>query len=144
MNHFIPVGEVLTRIRMLIQTNIEEHGKDAWNYMKLDLEHLSVRCRGDQEIKRFWWGRKIAFDACMAAVRNDWNYVAWSIREANAMAIADRCREEVYQREVIFANMIDRIAVSRMSKYPIHYILRWKDACLEAYENIPIDEKVVE
>lgn len=50
--------------------------------------------------------------------------------------------KEVYQREVIFANMIDRIAVSRMSKYPIHYILRWKDACLEAYENIPIDESI--
>ena len=136
MNHFIPVGEVLTRIRMLTQTNIEEHGKNAWKYVELDLEHLSVRCRGDQEIKRYWWGRKIALDACSETIANVWNWTPWSVRETNAMNVLDRCREEVYQREVVFANMIDRVGWARMFKepaIPYFYMLKWKEACKEAY-----------
>ena len=143
MNHFIPVGEVLTRIRMLTQTNIEEHGKNAWKYVELDLEHLSVRCRGDQEIKRYWWGRKIALDACSETIANVWNWTPWSVRETNAMNVLDRCREEVYQREVIFANMIDRVATARMFKKPVVpflYIQKWAAACKEAYVKFDIDE----
>lgn len=143
MAHFIPVGEVLTRIRMLTQANIEEYGKDAWKYTEVDLEHLSIRCRGDQEIKRYWWGRKIALDACAEAMPNRWDYVPWNVREAKAMAVADRCHEEVYQREVIFANMIDRVAIARMSKkpaVPFLYIQKWAAACKEAYFKFDIDE----
>ena len=143
MNHFIPVGEVLTRIRMLTQTNIEEHGKNAWKYVELDLEHLSVRCRGDQEIKRYWWGRKIALDACSETIANVWNWTPWSVRETNAMNVLDRCREEVYQREVVFANMIDRVGWARMFKepaIPYFYMLKWKEACKEAYVKFDIDE----
>ena len=143
MAHFIPVGEVLTRIRMLTQANIEEYGKDAWKYTEVDLEHLSIRCRGDQEIKRYWWGRKIAFDACSETIANVWNWTPWSVREANAMNVLDRCREEVYQREVVFANMIDRVGWARMFKeppLPYFYMLKWKEACKEAYVKFDIDE----
>ena len=38
--------------------------------------------------------------------------------ETNAMNVLDRCREEVYQREVVFANMIDRVGWARMFKEP--------------------------
>jgi len=128
---------------MLTQTNIEEHGKNAWKYVELDLEHLSVRCRGDQEIKRYWWGRKIALDTCSETIANVWNWTPWSVRETNAMNVLDRCREEVYQREVIFANMIDRVATARMFKKPVVpflYIQKWAAACKEAYVKFDIDE----
>ena len=59
------------------------------------------------------------------------------------MNVLDRCREEVYQREVVFANMIDRVATARMFKkpaVPFLYLQKWKEACKEAYVKFDIDE----
>ena len=61
MAHFIPVGEVLTRIRMLTRENILEWGKDAWGNLAEELEQMSKLCRGEQEQQRWKWGRDEAF-----------------------------------------------------------------------------------
>ena len=82
-------------------------------------------------------------DACSETIANVRNWTPWSVREANAMNVLDRCREEVYQREVIFANMIDRVATARMLKKPVVpslYIQKWAAACKEAYVKFDIDE----
>ena len=88
-------------------------------------------------------GQKNCIDACSETIANVWNWTPWSVRETNAMNVLDRCREEVYQREVVFANMIDRVGWARMFKepaVPYFYMLKWKEACKEAYVKFDIDE----
>ena len=63
MARFIPANEVLDNIRMLVQRNIDEYGAGGYNQLSLDLDNLSTRCRGEQEIKRFKWGWKVAMEA---------------------------------------------------------------------------------
>lgn len=66
----------------------------------------------------------------------------WRYRKAWAMEELERCTEETYQREVVFAGMIDRIAWQRMTKggQKYEYVMKWANACKEAYAKLDMDE----
>lgn len=143
MARFIPANEVLDNIRMLVQRNIDEYGAGGYNQLSLDLDNLSTRCRGEQEIKRFKWGWKVAMEAHKWTINNVWDRRPWRYRKAWALEELERCTEETYQREVVFAEMIDRVGWARMFKkpaIPYFYMLKWKEACKKAYVKFDIDE----
>ena len=96
MARFIPANEVLDNIRMLVQRNIDGFGAGGYNQLSLDLDNLSTRCRGEQEIKRFKWGWKVAMEAHKWTINNVWDRRPWRYRKAWALEELERCTEETY------------------------------------------------
>lgn len=142
MAHFIPVGEVLTRIRMLTRENILEWGKDAWGNLAEELEQMSKLCRGEQEQQRWKWGRDEAFQACLETVPNVHTFVRYAVREEKALRKADAITEEEYQFYEILIPQVQRVAwqLEMKQSFARDKIYEWAELCASERRYIPFYE----